>query len=250
MASTNKTTNYELSQFVGSDKPAWLGDYNTDMAKIDAQMKLNADAATAAAGTGTANTAAIGTLSNLTTTEKSNLVGAVNEVNSTASTAQNTANAASTTANTAATTAQSAKNEADRLINQFNFTATEYDSSNTTISGATYASNAKFTVALNSDSTLLKIYGFFNINSTTPVNGNITIDLNVTGLTVLDTYTISPVGLTVKGDGANVNEVKPISATISNGHIKLTLTSGGTGLTNVSLTPCLYINKDFGDVIS
>lgn len=42
MSSTNKTTNYELSQFVGSDKPTWLGDYNSDMAKIDTQMKENA----------------------------------------------------------------------------------------------------------------------------------------------------------------------------------------------------------------
>ena len=48
MSSTNKTTNYELSQFLGSDKPAWLVDYNGDMLKIDTQMKANADAATAA----------------------------------------------------------------------------------------------------------------------------------------------------------------------------------------------------------
>ena len=38
MSSTNKTTNYELSQFLGTDKPAWLSDYNTDMSKIDVQM--------------------------------------------------------------------------------------------------------------------------------------------------------------------------------------------------------------------
>lgn len=44
MASTNKTSNYQLSQFVGTDRPTWLGDYNGDMAKIDAQMKANADA--------------------------------------------------------------------------------------------------------------------------------------------------------------------------------------------------------------
>ena len=48
MSSTNKTTNYELSQFLGSDKPAWLVDYNGDMQKIDTQMKANAEAATAA----------------------------------------------------------------------------------------------------------------------------------------------------------------------------------------------------------
>ena len=51
MASTNKTANYDLSKFVGTDRPTWLGDYNSDMAKIDAQMKQNADdIASAAAG--------------------------------------------------------------------------------------------------------------------------------------------------------------------------------------------------------
>lgn len=41
MASTNHTTNYNLSQFEGTDKPAWLSDYNGDMAKIDAGMQAN-----------------------------------------------------------------------------------------------------------------------------------------------------------------------------------------------------------------
>ena len=51
MTATNKTTNYELSQFVGTDRPTWLGDYNSDMSKIDAQLKRNADdIASAAAG--------------------------------------------------------------------------------------------------------------------------------------------------------------------------------------------------------
>lgn len=51
MTATNKTENYELSQFVGSDRPTWLGDYNSDMSKIDAQLKRNADdIASAAAG--------------------------------------------------------------------------------------------------------------------------------------------------------------------------------------------------------
>lgn len=51
MTATNKTANYELSQFVGTDHPTWLGDYNSDMSKIDAQLKQNADdIASAAAG--------------------------------------------------------------------------------------------------------------------------------------------------------------------------------------------------------
>ena len=51
MTATNKTTNYELSQFVGTDRPTWLGDYNSDMSKIDTQLKQSADdIASAAAG--------------------------------------------------------------------------------------------------------------------------------------------------------------------------------------------------------
>lgn len=43
MTATNKTTNYKLSQFVGTDRPTWLGDYNSDMSIIDKQLKQNAD---------------------------------------------------------------------------------------------------------------------------------------------------------------------------------------------------------------
>ena len=43
MTATNHTKNYSLSQFVGTDRPTWLADYNGDMAKIDAQLKKNAD---------------------------------------------------------------------------------------------------------------------------------------------------------------------------------------------------------------
>ena len=107
-SSTNKTTHYELSQFVGSDKPSWLNDINSDMTKIDTAIntaKTTADGAATAAGNaqtaaenaqGTANTAVtnaatadgkaetaqtrIGVLANLTTTAKTDLVDAINEV--------------------------------------------------------------------------------------------------------------------------------------------------------------------------
>lgn len=51
MSSTKKTTNYNLSQYIGTDKPTFLGDYNGDMLKIDTQLKANADAASTAAST-------------------------------------------------------------------------------------------------------------------------------------------------------------------------------------------------------
>lgn len=47
MSSTNKTSNLGLSQFIGTDSPKWLTDYNSDMQKIDAgygSVKSQADA--------------------------------------------------------------------------------------------------------------------------------------------------------------------------------------------------------------
>lgn len=77
MASTNKTTHYDLSQYIGTDKPTYLTDYNQDMAKIDAGIY---------ASQGKADTleVSIGDLDDLQTTAKSDLVSAVNEVETTA----------------------------------------------------------------------------------------------------------------------------------------------------------------------
>lgn len=38
MSSTNKTANFKLSQFIGTDKPTFLGDYNNDMNIIDGAL--------------------------------------------------------------------------------------------------------------------------------------------------------------------------------------------------------------------
>lgn len=44
MTASRRTSHYDLSQFAETDRPTWSGDYNGDMAKIDAQMKKTADA--------------------------------------------------------------------------------------------------------------------------------------------------------------------------------------------------------------
>lgn len=38
MSSTNKTANFKLSQYIGTDKPTFLGDYNNDMKIIDVAL--------------------------------------------------------------------------------------------------------------------------------------------------------------------------------------------------------------------
>lgn len=79
MASTNKTNNFNLSQFIETDKPTFLGDYNTDMNKIDDALEANKL-------NGENNTNSIGNLQELNTQNKLNLVKAINEVNENAKT--------------------------------------------------------------------------------------------------------------------------------------------------------------------
>ena len=116
MASTNKTSHYDLSQFIANDKPTFLGDYNNDMSKIDTGINNAQDSAdtantaatnaqtTAENAATTANTAItnaatadgkaesannkIGTLANLETVNKTDLVSAINEVNTAATTSE------------------------------------------------------------------------------------------------------------------------------------------------------------------
>lgn len=179
MSSTNKTTNYELSQFVGSDKPAWLGDYNADMSKIDAQMKLNSDASAAAAGTASTASTNIGTLSNLTTTDKTSLVAAVNEVKTAADTAQGTANSASNTAQANTTSI----NNLNDYLNLNNFTTPTINYTNAT----TIGTSTRIECASNNTGSLGKIYGQIRVKSTgttfritfpTPLRPSETITIN------------------------------------------------------------------------
>lgn len=191
MSSTNKTSNYNLSQFLGTDKPAWLSDYNADMAAIDAQMKLNADAASTAAGSATTANTAIGTLANLTTDAKTNVVAAINEVDGHADTAQNTANSASSTANSANTTA----NGIATFLNINSFT--DYTTSDMAVitGGGTLRSNTHITVAKNTDGSLAKIYGVIVVDNPTSTTGKVKLNVD-TGLHPSEKITITGTGFT------------------------------------------------------
>lgn len=115
MSSTNKTANYKLSQYIGTDKPTYLGDYNGDMSKIDAQMKANADAASSAqSAAGAAQTKAESVETDMTqvksdieelNTDVSGLQNSVQQANTTAASANQTAGTANTNANQALSTA-------------------------------------------------------------------------------------------------------------------------------------------------
>ena len=235
MSSTNKTTNYNLSQFLGSDKPAWLADYNQDMTKIDTQMKANSDLATGAEGKADANTTKIGDLDYLSTTVKTSLVGAINEVDGKAETAQNTANSAGTTATSAITKANAI--ESFLNINSFSNPSVTGNGINVTLN--------EIKCAVNSDGSLGKIYGsiFATVSSN---SGNITIgdtgfrpstNINVDGICFrqsLENSTLNILPITIHTDG---------TVTLQNN-----MTSYWNGK-QISLlfNASLIIAKDFGD---
>ena len=91
MSHTNKTPNYSLPQFIGSDTPAWLTDVNQAYTAIETGMNAAKQAADAASKTAVT-------------------------AGATASAANETANAASAAAANAATAAANAKKVADAAL--------------------------------------------------------------------------------------------------------------------------------------
>lgn len=237
MASTNKTTNYELSQFIGTDKPAWLTDYNGDMGKIDTAIKNASDSATVADGKATTNASAIGTLASLTTTAKTDLVSAVNEVNGIAGTAQSTATSASTSATSALNKAETAIANT-QLLNLTNF-ATINASSFTNVTNLT-SLGGSLTVATNSDGSVFKLYGSITFNRQIGT-ASFTI---ATAIRPTTEITIYPIGFYVEDSGYT----RGFSATIAtNGTVTFTSYGGTMTGHDALFMPCIYFAKDFGD---
>lgn len=238
MASTNKTTNYELSQFIGTDKPAWLGDYNSDMSKIDTAIKNAADSATSAGGEATSVATAVGTLSNLTTEDKTSVVSAINEVDSHADTAQNTANSATTIAN-------NAKNGVESLASMFDLGVIN---SLTGSSSQLTPSSVDVTCTRNNDGTLAKIYG--RVRFTGGYNGNITLTLSDTGLRPSEAITFNGCAIrstTTAGENSTYGQSYTLN---TNGTITMTVASASNTTQNdILMIACLLFISDFGDIV-
>lgn len=179
MSSTNKTPNYDLSQYVGTDKPTYLGDYNGDMLKIDTQMKANNDAATgAAASAGEAvakATAAQNDVDALEPRMNSAETSITQMQNSITSMSQNInnisdkADAASTAAQGATTTAESASEKANAIEDGFD----------NWVGGACTVLPAFLNNGLNAYENqmmgLFNIYGTLGVNNPTSVGATIVV---------------------------------------------------------------------------
>lgn len=240
MASTNKTTHYELSQFLGTDKPAWLTDYNTDMSKIDTGINTAQATATGADGKADTNATNIGNLENLTTSTKTSVVAAINEVDGHADSAQETANAASLLANTN-------KTNLDNFKGMWNLdTVLSYDSAASVTLSQCSAVAINLKIARDTNGDIFKLYGSYAVNPTVGTGNLYSITLPNTGIATDTPYTIYPVGITT---GNNI--VDDITVTVNNNSITIQGGSRGNGVTsNGRLFPCIYFNTDFGDTPS
>ena len=284
MAYTNQTTNYHLPQYVGSDKPSYLNDFNGAMNTIDGQMKTNSNGVTA-------NASNIGTLSNLTTTDKTSLVGAVNEVNGKTGTLSNltttdktnlvsainevksesnvgTLSNLTTTdksscvgainevngkvgtlsslTTTSKTSTVSAINEVDARSKMFNLTSiTNYATVGDLTAVNCTVSSVNLTLATNSDNSIFKFYGFIGF---TPSNGSvsITIPTSLTGVT--EEYEVNPIGWVAKDPMSNDGSYNCRITVKTNGNIVINYWAGAYRQTCAGyLIPFIIFNQNFGD---
>lgn len=257
-ASTNKTTNYELPQFIGTDKPTWLGDVNGAMSIIDNAMHINASdidslessVATASATASQASqdvstlTTTVGTLS----TSVGSATTTANNAQATATSALNTANTANGKADTNASniaTNTSAITALQTDISKFNlnnFANTSF----TGVGGSVSANNIK--VATNSDGSVGKIYGRIQFTKSAQ---NTTFSC-ASALRPTSNITINALG-TMYGRASSSGAYNVWSAQDVNiatdGTISFSINVATSTLSNgmLIINPCLLFMTDFGD---
>lgn len=220
MGATNHTTNYNLPQFVGSDKPTWLGDINGAMSAIDTQMKANDTLANTAKST--ADTAS--------------------ETAGTALTNANTADGKAVDAQSTATSAlnKSLANEA-KLENLFNFSTVITPSTGDYITDGISVTASTLKIVKNPDESIFKIYGSIGCNFTK--NQTVTLTINNVFSNVADTYNIDNCGFCFQGGNLN----RCVMSINQNGSITISVFISNTQSGLMLLYPCLYFNQDFGD---
>lgn len=172
MSATNSTPNYGLPQYIPTDKPTYLGDFNKAMLDIDTNMKSIDNKAEGAEGSiATIQATANQALENANTAQstatqaqtKADLAKTTADTAiANAETATNTANGAKTTATEAKQTADNANTNIDNLIKAIaNWINQEIKNPDNT------ASSIK--MSFNKTLKLMQIYGYVDTINTTQI---------------------------------------------------------------------------------
>lgn len=234
MSHTNSTPNYQLPQFVGTDKPAYLTDFNQAFSAIDTGIHAAKTAAD------TAGTDITEVENNLNETNQN-----LTALGSTVSTLQGTVSSVSQTANQANT-------KVDNLTQKLNLNIQKnfVDSDITNLSGAG-SIYQQLHCARNADSSVFKLYGFINFNNVAPqtinfkiTNTGLTIpqQFNVDGITVREEY-MGAAGLDALSMSQNIVTVNT-DGTIS---VRLEGIASNCNFVRLNFIACLIFNQNFGD---
>lgn len=250
MSATNHTTNYELPVFIGTDKPAWLVDWNGAMNAIDTAIKqaetkadtagvdigsIQSDIITINSSLSTlngsvsqlridtnANTGAINTIQELIgngtpTTTDHTLIGAINELNQ--------------------------KKLSSDILNLQSVTPT------VTMSNKLTGSGSDIKVLINSDGSAGKIYGSaFGAISTAFSPGDSMASIKIPGLNTEIAYDITGYSATVI-NGTYPNVITKLHFNVGDTVDIILTDSPGANATTLWITipPCLLFFKDLGD---
>ncbi|MBO7043184.1 hypothetical protein J6W34_01310 [bacterium] len=286
MASTNKTTHYDLSQYTASDKPTYLVDYNTDMSNIDtgiynAQSKANTNESSIGTLSNLETTAktnlvsainelkgktdGIGNLSNLTTSANTDLVSAINEVDAHADTNNQNIGTMTNLETTVKTSLVGATNEilndVKTLDNQFiafeqkfNLTAVDLTNNNKVVTDASGVTviNDNLKLLHNIDYSIIKFYGLLRIENVTSYRPTVTIE-NVIPLGYRPTsdITVSSIcNIMTQNIPTDASSVSARANVVfkTNGNVEIDcFPNVNSGNVGVNITPVLLFMKDFGD---
>lgn len=171
MSSTNKTNYYKLSQYIGTDKPTYLGDYNSDMSKIDDGIHEVQETATTANQTAGSAEAKVTALSPSVEALQNDMAGVKASVQSlTVDNAQNKKDLSTLKEEVSSikTTANGAQSEVTNLNANIEKTL---KNTITLVSGLSGTVNAGYNAKMN----LISINGHLNVSSPTTVGTGISI---------------------------------------------------------------------------
>ena len=224
MSHTNTTANYNLPQFVGTDKPSWLTDVNGAMTSIDTQMKANADANTTTAGD-------LNTLAGRVTTAEQNIT----TQGSTLQTVSNVASTASTNASNAMTKAS----EVEAFIALTNFK----DKTASAVTGSASIEVNEFNCATNNAGSYGKMYGWLQFIPTS--TGGCTIRIP-TDFVVSEAFNMK--GLCLMQDESD-GRIYPLTINVdTNGNFNIIIASAFYNhRLRLNIIACPIYAKSFGD---
>ena len=241
MSYTNTTEHYGLPQYIGTDKPTMLGDFNTAMEIIDSTMYKNQQAA----NDNVANVSGVQTELNTLSQSVEQANTNVSQLEQQSVTLENNLTTTTQNANTALTNSQSAQQTATTANNTANSAQTTANQANTTsLANAGSIEELESRVSALEGNKLpesplsLYVSGSHQLSPTTTTYSSTVDNPGWPVGTQLRCGMLSVTGSGGGGDSTGVNVTLTASATVSSEE-KITYTvrfTRGSGATNVSAT--------------